>query len=45
MKILPQGEGTFGRYEPADDFTYTTDYVLLYVELSGFIEILRVVCT
>ncbi|KKO89135.1 hypothetical protein AAW12_23670 [Sphingobacterium sp. Ag1] len=39
LKILPQCEGIFGHYELADDFAYTTDYDLLYTELTGFIAI------
>lgn len=39
LKILPQCEEIFGHYELTDDFAYTTDYDLLYTELTGFIAI------
>lgn len=39
LKILPKCEGCFSHYELTDDFAYTTDYDLLYTELTGFIAI------
>ena len=39
LKILPKCEECFSHYELTDDFAYTTDYDLLYTELTGFIAI------
>lgn len=39
LKILPKCTAIFEKYELKDDFAYTTDYDLLYTELTGFIAI------
>jgi len=35
--VVPQCEEIFAKYDLADDFAYTTDYDLLYTELTGFL--------
>lgn len=39
LKILPACEEIFGHYELTDDFAYTTNYDLLYTELTGLIAL------
>ncbi|MCQ9634199.1 DUF1896 domain-containing protein [Chryseobacterium sp. WG23] len=39
LKVLSLCDEIFGQYELTDDFAYTTDYDLLYTELTGFIAI------
>ncbi|PUV24455.1 DUF1896 family protein [Sphingobacterium athyrii] len=39
LKILPHCVDIFGRYDLTDDFAYTTDYDLLYTELTGLIAL------
>ena len=39
LKILTKCDEVFGHYELTDDFAYTTDYDLLYTELTGFIAL------
>lgn len=39
LKMLPECEKVFAGYDLTDDFAYTTDYDLLYTELTGFIQI------
>jgi hypothetical protein len=39
LKMLPECEKVFAGYELTDDFAYTTDYDLLYTELTGTIQI------
>lgn len=39
LRMIPVCEPVFGRYELTDDFAYTTDYDLLYTELTGTVGI------
>ncbi len=39
LKMLPVCEPVFAGYELTDDFAYTTDFDLLYTELTGTIQI------
>lgn len=39
LKMLPVCEPAFSNYELTDDFAYTTEYDLLYTELTGTIAI------
>lgn len=39
LKMLPVCEPVFAAYELTNDFAYTTDFDLLYTELTGTIQI------
>jgi hypothetical protein len=39
LKMLPVCESVFGQYKLTDDFAYTTEFDLLYTELTGTIAI------
>lgn len=39
LKLQPELEEVFARYPLADDFTYTSEYDLLYTELTGAVAI------
>lgn len=39
LRILPECQEVFEHYDLVDDFAYTTDYDILYTELTGFIAI------
>jgi hypothetical protein len=39
VKMFPVCESVFARYELTDDFAYTTEFDLLYTELTGTIQI------
>lgn len=39
LKILPPSNEIFEKYDLKDDFAYTTDFDLLYIELTRFIAL------